>query len=148
MRLIQRSLREEARAKSYFQRVCAWCLAPFTPAAVHQKFCSDKHNNIAKAVRRKARLRGASVGEPVSRWEIYERDGGFCGLCRQAVDRGLRWPHPGSASVDHVVPITRGGKDAANNLQLAHLGCNLRKQNKLPGEARKPAVRRRTEAAA
>lgn len=88
------------------------------------------------------------MGEPVSRSLIYERDGGICGLCHLPVDRSLKYPHPGSATVDHIIPITRGGKDEASNLQLAHASCNLRKQNKLPGEVRKPAQRKRVEVAA
>lgn len=30
-------------------------------------------------------------------------------------------------SVDHIVPLARGGSHSADNVQSAHLLCNLRK---------------------
>lgn len=123
-------------------RPCAWCLRAFTPksgwAVRHQKYCCVPHQNIAKSVRRKARLRGAAAGEPPSLWAIYERDGGRCALCLEGVDRSIRWPDTRCASLDHVIPISRGGTDGSDNVQLAHLVCNIRKNDKLPGESKRP----------
>lgn len=54
-----------------------------------------------------------------------------CALCGEAVDRSLEWPHPLSKSVDHIVPISKGGTDDIENLQLAHLRCNISKHDRL-----------------
>lgn len=56
----------------------------------------------------------------------------ICGICGQPVDKSLRSPHPLSATVDHIVPVSKGGhpSDLAN-LQLAHRWCNRAKSNKL-----------------
>lgn len=35
------------------------------------------------------------------------------------------------ASVDHVIPLSRGGSNRQDNLQLAHKSCNTEKDNKL-----------------
>ena len=48
------------------------------------------------------------------------RDKGVCGLCKGKVK-------PGEGSVDHKVPLSRGGKHCMDNVQLAHLKCNLKK---------------------
>jgi hypothetical protein len=69
--------------------------------------------------RRKARLRGA-VTEPYSREEIAERDGWRCHLCGARVSRET-W------SIDHLVPVSRGGADTRENVRLAHLLCNSRR---------------------
>lgn len=61
---------------------------------------------------------------------LLVRDGADCGICRSFIDMDLVYPDPLSRSVDHVVPRTRGGSNAIENLQLAHLRCNIRKQNK------------------
>ncbi|MBQ7146009.1 MAG: HNH endonuclease [Lachnospiraceae bacterium] len=55
-----------------------------------------------------------------------------CALCGQEVDKNLKYPHPMSASVDHIIPLQKGGhpSDLAN-LQLAHLYCNRQKAAKL-----------------
>jgi len=42
----------------------------------------------------------------------------------------LKFPDPMSASVDHVIPYTKGGTDAVDNLRPCHLDCNRKKYNK------------------
>lgn len=43
------------------------------------------------------------------------------------MDKQLKWPNPMSKSVDHTVPISRGGTHEQTNLTWAHLVCNMRK---------------------
>ena len=59
---------------------------------------------------------------------IRERDGNRC----QYTGRLLK-PHEGS--MDHVVPRSRGGKDAWENLVWSSKDVNARKGNRLPHEA-------------
>lgn len=55
-----------------------------------------------------------------------------CGICGRPVDKSLKWPHPLSATVDHIIPIEKGGHPSAiENLQLAHFACNRQKSDKL-----------------
>ena len=60
---------------------------------------------------------------------VYHRDGPACGICGEHVDITLRRGDDPvrCASVDHIIPLARGGTDDPTNLQLAHLGCNQRK---------------------
>lgn len=39
-----------------------------------------------------------------------------------------------SPSIDHVIPLSRGGAHAMGNVQSAHLRCNSSKGDKLIGE--------------
>jgi len=59
----------------------------------------------------------------------------ICGICGKPVDKTLKSPHPMSATVDHIIPLDKGGhpSDLAN-LQLAHRCCNREKSNKLVRE--------------
>lgn len=59
--------------------------------------------------------------------EIFERDNWTCIPCGQPIDRSLRSPHRMSASIDHIVPTVRGGKDVKANVQAAHRKCNSSK---------------------
>ncbi|QOV99523.1 HNH endonuclease [Rhodococcus pyridinivorans] len=59
--------------------------------------------------------------------EIFERDGWVCSLCSTAIDQGLSYPHPMSASIDHIVPVAEGGEHSRANVAAAHLVCNMRK---------------------
>ena len=55
-----------------------------------------------------------------------------CGICGKPVDTSLKYPHPLSPTVDHIVPVNRGGHPSdINNLQLAHFTCNRQKSDKL-----------------
>jgi 5-methylcytosine-specific restriction endonuclease McrA len=38
-------------------------------------------------------------------------------------------PDPMSPSLDHILPLSKGGTHEPRNVQLAHLGCNVRKYN-------------------
>jgi len=67
---------------------------------------------------------------PVSLAELVERDNGMCQLCGQPVRSDAKFPHPLSPSADHIVPLSLGGPHAAENLQLTHLVCNIRKGNR------------------
>lgn len=70
-----------------------------------------------------------------------------CGICGQPVNKSLKYPHPLSASIDHIIPISRGGhpSDLAN-LQLAHRWCNRQKSDKLYLEnAKRDITDNRTE---
>lgn len=55
-----------------------------------------------------------------------------CGICGKEVDFGYKFPHPLSPCIDHIIPVARGGHPSdINNLQLAHMGCNRQKSDKL-----------------
>ncbi|WP_309054528.1 HNH endonuclease signature motif containing protein [Streptomyces sp.] len=81
--------------------------------------------------RRRMLKQQANQGERFAPRDVYERDGWTCGLCRLPVDPGLAWPHPMSASVDHILPLSQGGTHALTNVQCAHLSCNSRKRDRV-----------------
>lgn len=55
-----------------------------------------------------------------------------CGICGKPVDKSFKFPHPLSPSIDHIIPVDKGGHPSdMNNLQLAHLCCNRFKSDKL-----------------
>ena len=62
---------------------------------------------------------------------LWLQAGGRCGICREPL-------LPEAISIDHIVPLARGGDDGAANLQFAHRRCNNRKGTRLPNEP--PAV--------
>lgn len=55
-----------------------------------------------------------------------------CGICGNPIDKSIKYPHPMSATVDHIIPLAKGGhpSDLAN-LQIAHRWCNRQKSDKL-----------------
>ena len=55
-----------------------------------------------------------------------------CGICGKPVDFSLKYPHPLSPTIDHIIPLAKGGHPSdIDNLQLAHRCCNRQKSDKL-----------------
>jgi 5-methylcytosine-specific restriction endonuclease McrA len=56
---------------------------------------------------------------------VLKHYGPVCWLCKRAIDLSLRWPHPFSYTVHHLVPLARGGALLdLDNARPAHLTCN------------------------
>lgn len=64
--------------------------------------------------------------------QIILKTQNVCGICGQRVDFDYKFPHPLSPTVDHIIPVSKGGDPSAlENLQLAHRYCNREKSNKV-----------------
>ncbi|MFE5332940.1 HNH endonuclease [Embleya sp. NPDC056575] len=84
--------------------------------------CRPYYNHI-----RRARERAAFV-EAVVPLVVFERDEWACHICGDPVDRLLSYPDPRCATVDHVIPLSKGGLHAYANCRTAHMLCNSIKQ--------------------
>lgn len=91
--------------------------------------------------RRRAAIRGSRVKQ-VNLSAVWASGGGFCGLCEEPLDRNIPWPERLSVSLDHIVPLSRGGEHSTENVRYVHLGCNLSKNNRLDCEIKTSAVSR------
>jgi 5-methylcytosine-specific restriction endonuclease McrA len=92
---------------------------------------SDK-NQKAK---RRALKRGAYVA-PVKFAEIALRDGWKCQLCGKTVKRKAQVPDPLAPTMDHIIPLAKGGTHEPKNVQLAHFRCNSLKSDREIGQLR------------
>jgi hypothetical protein len=119
--------------------LCDGCGDVYFAGSLAGRFCSracyiaSRYPGGAGPSRKNHRSRAKFFGvryERVDRLEVFARDGWFCLLCVTPVDPALRWPHLMSASLDHVVPMSRGGDHSYLNVQTAHLSCNIAKGNR------------------
>jgi 5-methylcytosine-specific restriction endonuclease McrA len=62
---------------------------------------------------------------PLTRRNLYARDGGRCGYCGQKVSFS-------SFTIDHVVPRCLGGRTSWENVVTACMACNNRKGSRRP----------------
>lgn len=86
----------------------------------------DPETRQRNSAERRARQRGAHIGEPFTRQYIGERDSWQCALCGQGIDPALKWPDPMSQSLEHIIPLALGGEHSKENCTIAHLSCNSR----------------------
>lgn len=128
-------------------KVCVHCGESFAAKKSHTLYCSPQCRNRSyheaaqlrpeRALQRKANkdLRRAMKltddAEQFERSEVYERDGWICQLCMLPVDPACAYPDHYSPSLDHVVPLAKGGSHTRANAQLAHWICNTSKSDKV-----------------
>ena len=126
---------------------CPTCCEPFRPDRWNgQTYCSascrrnpgariwpsEKEARAAAQDRRRARKFGVGY-ERFWRRSIYERDGWLCQICSLPVDRSSEPDRHLRPSLDHKVPLSRGGAHSRENVQCAHWICNSRKTHSPDG---------------
>lgn len=80
--------------------------------------------------KRRASLKG-EMSEKIDLLTIYENHNWICGICGKKINKNLKHPHLKSVSLDHIIPLSKGGHHISNNVQPAHLFCNISKFNRI-----------------
>ena len=129
------------------EKRCEYCGSSFmTQYKKSKTFCSDECKNkqshykakIAEK-RRKNKIMNLSHMDPdITLPLLYDRDNGVCKICGEICDYrdyivsdsgiivGKTYP-----SIDHIIPISKGGSHTWDNVQLAHKLCNSIKSDKI-----------------
>ena len=94
-----------------------------------KKWEKDNANKLRDYSRKKRARKRETQVEPINEKIVYLRDGWICQICHKRVDKKLKHPNPMSQTLDHIIPLSKGGTHTYNNVQLAHWRCNISKQN-------------------
>lgn len=119
-------------------KTCPVCGKEFTTWKSKKVTCSDlcskRYHNSDR------RLKGRIVDKDINLKALSQRDDNQCQICGLMVDwtdtytrndritYGRMYP-----SIDHIKPLSLGGLHSWDNVQLAHMGCNTRKNNRYIG---------------
>lgn len=119
---------ERYQPRPLLPKPCVTCGVTFTPQLRNQqRYCGPRCSP-------RNRWQDRPNLDPGVKRKILERDGWLCYLCEKPVDRKVKWPHPFSATVDHVIPWSVSHSNNPTNLRAAHWRCNVEKGDSLPGE--------------
>ena len=123
---------------------CKICGKPFIKEG-RSPYCSEKCSRRARRLKEgratDKRLRRMKSGEmdDITLDDLIVRDSNICWICGKPCDQtdfdyngntfiiGRMYP-----TVDHVVPLAKGGTHTWDNVRLAHMICNSLKRDKLP----------------
>lgn len=131
----------------HFDIICADCGVECVGVGRSKKVCSAcskerakalKKTNEAKAakkmlglgLRQRARRKGCYV-DTVRPNTVFERDKWRCVGCGNKVVRSRYW-QPNQATVDHRIPLSRGGSHTYENCQTMCMTCNSKKEASMP----------------
>jgi hypothetical protein len=106
---------------------CPECDLAFVSNQSNACFCSEKCARRKFRRDGKARRRARSTGGRVNRKKVFTRDGWRCQICGRQLKRGAMPPDPAAPTIDHVVPLSRGGAHEDWNAQACCFECNCRK---------------------
>lgn len=102
-------------------RTCRHCCAEMPRSMrADAAYCSAECNSRAHLQTRKASEKLDAKQKRIDRAYIIERDGGRCHLCNRKVPEKL-------LTLDHLIPLSKGGTHTAENLRVACWPCNARK---------------------
>lgn len=100
----------------------------------------EKYKAYHTRTKLKNRCKVNKYDKDITLEKLYNRDGGTCALCGGLCDyedyilkgetfiAGNYYP-----SIDHIIPLSRGGSHTWENVQLSHRQCNSKKYNKTLG---------------
>lgn len=94
---------------------------------------SEIHLHPIVAARGHARTQAFDPCPALTNTALFARDAHLCMYCGQSFQRS-------QLTRDHVVPISRGGRDHWGNVVSACIHCNVRKGNRTPAEAHMPLL--------
>lgn len=143
----QRAQREEQRRKKREEEEAAhadlmakrWHACPVCGKMTSRpKYCSRECSNKLLWAnhdhKRRVKIQAAMIDKDISLEEVFRRDNGICYICGMACEwddckrmgnvfiAGRLYP-----TIDHVVPLARGGEHRWENVRLAHKCCNSAK---------------------
>ena len=115
-------------------KVCPICGKEFKTFKSNKITCSEDCSNV-----RKWRIQdnsGIKIDYDISLKKLAARDGNICQICGQPVDwedkilKKVRYVYGNNyPSIDHIIPKSKGGLHAWDNVQLAHRHCNSLKND-------------------
>ena len=100
--------------------------------------CAKRKKNKSNEIRRRMKIQAAMIDRDITVDKLYKRDGGVCQICRRQCDfndclikDGTFYAGNNYPSIDHVIPLAKGGLHSWDNVQLAHRFCNSIKSDKV-----------------
>lgn len=123
---------EDLRFRIEHDRKCVVCGEWFTAKNVKQVCCSpecSRKRDNAQHEHRNARNGKPDTSITLSR--LYRRDGGRCQICGKEMSFDIDPQSGDYPSIDHIIPLARGGLHQWDNVQLACRRCNWEKGDKI-----------------
>ena len=129
----QRMMREAEKEARKTRGECTVCGKPYETFNPKQKTCSTACSKKLSYARKQNRIpKDQIIDKDITLEALYRWNSGICYLCGKQCDWSDKDGNivgPNYPSIDHLVPVARGGLHAWNNVRLAHFKCNVDKSD-------------------
>jgi len=71
-------------------------------------------------------------GDDIDPLVLFEKYEWVCNICHDIIERHRRMPDVMAATIEHVIPLCKGGTHTWDNVRPAHALCNFQKADELP----------------
>lgn len=90
------------------------------------KRCSRRRcrSRLNKNHRRRALKYGVPYDSSVKAKQVFDLDGYVCQVCGKKTMKDKKVPHPKAPTIDHIIPMSKGGGHVWGNVQCACFMCN------------------------
>lgn len=123
---------EHLRFRLEHDRKCVVCGEWFTAKTKQYKCCSpDCSRKWDNAQHEHRNARNGKPDTSITLSRLYRRDGGVCQICGKELSFDIDPQSGDYPSIDHIIPLARGGLHQWNNVQLACRRCNWEKGDKI-----------------
>ena len=136
-----RKRREAEKEANHRFGECVVCGSQYETYNPAQKTCCTKCSRKLANARKQNRIpKEQMIDSDITLEALYRRDSGVCYLCGKQCDwddKDGNKVGPNYPSIDHLIPVARGGLHAWSNVRLAHFKCNVDKSDTLLPNAKK-----------
>lgn len=131
---LPRRLRRLGLSMEYSDANCIMCGKRFKSYHNSQTYCNDCQAEYLKTTsyRRRCRKFGVLFDPSVTRDEVIKRDHNICQICGIKCNPDDKsWGSYGATypTLDHIIPLSKGGAHTWNNVQCACAMCNSKKRD-------------------
>lgn len=114
---------------SHRQKRCGFCGRWFT-STNGAKYCSEVCAKKANNYRHDHRLtRNGKADYTITLPRVYDRDNGVCQMCGEHLSFDCHYNDGKYPTIDHIVPLSKGGLHRWDNVQLLCRTCNIAKSD-------------------
>lgn len=133
----EREKEERQKNREYYKGICKVCGKEFTTLNPAQVTCSTKCGIRWKNRKKAKRLKGKIVDSNITLEALYKRDSGVCYICgckcdwndKEITSEGYTITNAKYPTIEHVIPLSKGGLHEWKNIRLACFRCNYIKND-------------------